>query len=117
LPSVTGFGHVDGEGFFSRLHKFEGVMIRFVDIGRQLAVDEKDESEPRQFAFYNTIYNQFVKINGYHVFDSLADLIQEMEQEDSMTAEFATRLISLTPEWVRTVPAPRSNMQIFGIKG
>jgi hypothetical protein len=117
LSSVTGFGHVADEGYFSRLHKFEGVMIRFVDIGRQLAYDEKDESEPRQFAFYNTMFNQFVKINGYHVFDSLADLMQELEQDDTITAEFATRLINLTPKWVRTVPAPRNNTQIFGFKG
>jgi hypothetical protein len=78
-------------------------MIRFIDLGRQIALDENDESWPRQFAFFNTINNQFVKINGYHVFDSLADLIQEMEQEDSMTEEFATRLVSLTPEWVRRI--------------
>lgn len=91
-------------------------MIRFVDIGRQLAVDENDESEPRQFAFYNTIYNQFVKINGYHVFDSLGDFLSEVEQDDEISAEFATRLCGLMPEWVRRVPAPRCNAWIFGIK-
>jgi len=92
-------------------------MIRFIDLGRQIALDENDENWPRQFAFYDTMFNRFVGINGWQIFDSLGDLMQEMEQDESITAEFATRLINLTPKWVRTVPAPRNNVQIFGIKG
>lgn len=92
-------------------------MIRFIDLGRQIAVDENDENWPRQFAFYDTIYNKFVEINGWQVFDSFGDFLQEVEQDGCITEEFATRLARLTPDWVRTVPAPRCNMQIFGFKG
>lgn len=92
-------------------------MIRFIDLGRQIAVDERDESWPRQFAFYDTVYSRFVSINGWQVFDSLGDFLQEVEQDGTITGEFATRLAGLTPEWVRRVSAPRNNCQIFGIKG
>jgi hypothetical protein len=92
-------------------------MIRFIDIGRQIALDENDESEPRQFAFYDTTSDRFISINGWQVFDSLGDLLREIEQDETMTAEFTMRLFGLTPEWVRRVPAPRYNMQIFGFKG
>ena len=92
-------------------------MIRFIDLGKQIAVDEQDESWPRQFAFYDTVRDRFVSINGWQVFDSLGGFLQEVEQDETITGEFATRLARLMPEWVRRVPAPRTNCQIFGIKG
>lgn len=91
-------------------------MIRFIDLGKQIAVDEDDPKYPRQFAFFDTIPSQFVKINGYVVFDSLADLMAEIEQDESVHADFARRLLGLTPDWVRTIPAPRESMQIEGFK-
>lgn len=30
-------------------------MMRFIDLGKQIAVDETDPDYPRQFAFYDTI--------------------------------------------------------------
>jgi hypothetical protein len=95
-------------------------MIRFIDIGLQISPYSEGDPEadwPRQFAFFNTIDSQFVKINGEVVFDGLGDLISQIEQDDVVTPEFANRLFGLTPEWVRRVPAPRNNMQIFGFKG
>lgn len=92
-------------------------MIRFIDIGRQLALDEQDESWPRQFAFYDTVAGRFVSINGWQVFDSLGDLLQEIEQDETVGAEFAKRLFDLTPEWVRRVEVPRYCRVVFGFKG
>lgn len=92
-------------------------MIRFIDLGKQIAVDEGDPGWPRQFAFFNTVNSQFIKINGDVVFDSLGDLVTNMQLDLHMTEEFANRILGLTPDWVRTVPEPRNNMQIWGIKG
>lgn len=93
------------------------IMIRFIDLGKQIAVDETDPDYPRQFAFFNTIDSQFVKINGEVVFDSFGDLIQQIELDESVDERFCNRLMGLTPDWVRTVPAPRHNAQVWGIKG
>lgn len=93
-------------------------MIRFIDLGKQIALDSDDDDYPRQFAFFDTIYDQFVKINGYVVFDGLADLLTEMQQDDTglVTAEFANRLLSLCPPMVISVDKPRSMAIIEGIK-
>ena len=90
-------------------------MIRFIDLGKQIAVDETDPAWPRQFAFYDTIQDRFISINGYMVFDSLADMISEIEQ-DYTDAEFANRLLNLLPDWVKTmrVPNPRTQFRIRG---
>src|SRR5579863_815002 len=95
------------------------LMIRFIDLGKQIALDEDDEEWPRQFAFFDTIYSQFVKINGYVVFDSLNDLLTEMQQDETglITVEFANRLLSLCPDWlVVQVAKPRQMMIVEGIK-
>jgi hypothetical protein len=91
-------------------------VIRFIDLGKQIALDETDPSWPRQFAFFNTIPDQFVKVNGYVVFDSLADLLTEIDQDETVDSYFTNRLLSLLPEWVRTVPAPQNTTQIWGTK-
>lgn len=95
-------------------------MIRFIDIGLQISPYAENDPEanwPPQFAFFNTIDNQFVRINGKVVFDGLGDLIQQIELDDAVDEHFANRLMGLTPDWVRTVSNPRHNMQIWGIKG
>jgi hypothetical protein len=45
-------------------------MIRFVDVGRQLGLDEE---WPRQFAFFNTVTDTFVSFRGIQVWDSRAN--------------------------------------------
>ncbi len=97
-------------------------MIRFIDIGYQISPYDKDDplreaDWPRQFAFFNTVDSQFIKINGEVVFDSLADLLMQIEQAEEVDVMFINRLLGLLPEWVRTVPAPRNTTQIFGFKG
>jgi len=91
-------------------------MIRFVDLGKQISLDEADPKWPRQFAFYNTVNDRFMTISDIQVFDSLAELIAALE-DDGCDAEFCIRIFRLLPEWVRTVTAPRNNTQIFGFKG
>lgn len=91
-------------------------MIRFIDLGKQIAVDETDPNWPRQFAFYDTVHDRFISINGYMVFDSLADLISEIEQNYT-DAEFANRLLNLLPDWAKVmrVANPRMSCPVFGL--
>ena len=93
-------------------------MIRFIDLGKQIAVDETDPAWPRQFAFYDTIQDRFISINGYMVFDSLADLASEMEQ-DFTDPEFYNRLLRLLPDWANTIKCenPRSSIELKEIAG
>ena len=74
-------------------------MIHFVDLGKQLAPLE--DNPPRQFAFFNTVIDRFVTINGYQVFDSLSDLIMEMEADKFIDEEQYNRLLSLLPVWAQ----------------
>jgi len=45
-------------------------MIRFIDLGKQIAVDETDPEWPRQFAFYDTVYDVFYEFGGEQVWDN-----------------------------------------------
>ena len=92
-------------------------MIRFIDLGKQIANYEEDSEWPRQFAFFNTVNDQFVSINGYVVFDSLADFLSEVEQAEEVDPIFISRLCSLMPDWVKMAPAPREMRMIYGFKG
>jgi hypothetical protein len=51
------------------------MMIRFIDIGKQIAVDETDPDEPRQFAFFNTIDSQFLKFDGEQVWSTWDEFV------------------------------------------
>ena len=48
-------------------------MIRFIDLGKQIAVDESDPEWHRQFAFFNTIDDHFLEFNGEQVWESWAE--------------------------------------------
>ena len=48
-------------------------MIRFVAIGGQIIRGEKD------FAFFDTVTDNFITINGYQVFDSMDELVGRSE--------------------------------------
>lgn len=86
-------------------------MMRFVDLGRQLHVDESDLTQPRQFAFFDTVTSTFISIEGYCVFDSLGELLQVIELEGNIDERFANRIMRSLPEWVRIVPVTRNNTQ------
>lgn len=72
-------------------------MIRFIDLGRQIALDESDPEWPREFAFYDTLQASFLSFDGQSVFDSHEDLIEQM---DDVESSYMKRIISLIPEWV-----------------
>jgi hypothetical protein len=94
-------------------------MIRFIDLGKQIAVDETDPDWPRQFAFFDTIYSQFIKIEGEAVFDSFVDFAEHCAIDREMTQDRIERLVGLMPDWARLIPCPnpRSSYQVFGLKG
>jgi hypothetical protein len=72
-------------------------MMRFIDLGKQIAVDESDPDYPRQFAFYNTISDTFIVANGGSVFDSWDEFLEQAAEE--LSIEAINRLRSLCPEW------------------
>lgn len=80
----------------------EGVvaaMIRFIDLGRQIAVDETDEEWPRQFAFYNTVSDEFISLSGMgYVWDSWEDILEYAPDE---SPELMQRLWSVSPDWAK----------------
>lgn len=73
-------------------------MIRFIDLGKQIAVDETDPDYPRQFAFYDTISDQFISANGGQVFDTWNEFHVNAAHE--LTSERIERCRSLCPAWV-----------------
>lgn len=78
-------------------------MMRFIDLGKQIAVDESDPEWPRQFAFFNTIDNQFLKFDGEVVWDSWYEFTLAFDEEgidDQDAKRLFERLSSLCPPWV-----------------
>lgn len=69
-------------------------MKRFVDLGRQLWVDEDDLEMPRQFAFYCTVVAEFESFSGQQVFDSWEDFALFYDGSDG------GRYKCLCPPWV-----------------
>lgn len=97
----------------------EDEVIRFIDLGKQIALDENDPDWPRQFAFYDTIFDQFVKINSYVVFDSMAELMANIQEDGSLTPSFVNRIIGLMPEWAKRieVESPRMSQVVGNFDG
>jgi hypothetical protein len=86
-------------------------MIRFIDLGKQIAVDETDPEWPRQFAFYDTVDDTFVSFDGTEVWDSWgefeSDLIymaetdmREFPYRTELKKETLKRFRGLCPDWV-----------------
>lgn len=72
-------------------------MMRFIDLGKQIAVDETDPDYPRQFAFYNTASGEFIELAQMgHVWDSWIDILRFAGDEDPKLLD---RLWGLSPEW------------------
>jgi hypothetical protein len=72
-------------------------MIRFIDLGKQIATDPDDPEWMREFAFYDTCIAQFLSFDGRQVFDSREDLLEQMDDEDAV---YMKRIIGLIPSWV-----------------
>lgn len=83
-------------------------MIRFIDLGKQIGpggVEDKDWSWPRQFCFFNTIYDNFVTLDGVQVWDSWKefekDYIEEFKDSDGRFGNYnIMRFKNLCPQWV-----------------
>lgn len=73
-------------------------MIRFIDLGKQIASYENDPEFPRQFAFYDTMSDTFISANGGQVFDSWDEFLDQAATELSL--ERINRCRSLCPKWV-----------------
>lgn len=72
-------------------------MMRFIDLGKQIATDESDPDYPRQFAFYNTITDKFVVANGGSAFSSWDEFLEHAAEE--LPLDLINRLKSLCPTW------------------
>lgn len=72
-------------------------MIRFIDLGKQIALDPNDPEWHREFCFYDTCTASFLRFDGQSIFDSLEDLIEQMDDEDPA---YMKRITSLIPSWV-----------------
>ena len=72
-------------------------MIRFIDLGKQIASDPNDSEWTREFCFYDTLSASFLSFDGQQVFDSKEDVLNNLDEEN---AAYVTRSIGLLPEWV-----------------
>ena len=72
-------------------------MIRFIDLGKQIAQDKNDPDWPREFAFYDTCLAQFLTFDGQQIFDSYEDILDQMDDHDS---SYVKKIVGLIPEWV-----------------
>lgn len=75
-------------------------MIRFVDLGKQLGIDE---TWPREFCFYDTMPGTFIDLggSGCQVWHSWKDFEEDCIAEKA-PQDFIDRLRGLCPEWVFT---------------
>ena len=72
-------------------------MIRFIDLGKQIATDPNDTEWLREFSFYDTLQAQFLSFDGRQVFDSREDLVENLDDDEPA---YAKRILGLLPEWV-----------------
>ena len=78
-------------------------MIRFIDLGKQVGGDNSDEDYPREFAFFNTVSDLFIVVQGQQVFSSLfhfENLCKQIVYGQRALDEATTaRCVALCPEW------------------
>jgi hypothetical protein len=80
-------------------------LIRFIDLGKQIAQDDNDPDWPREFSFYDTLQASFLSFDGRQVFDSRDDLIECLDEENHA---YMKKILSVIPEWV-----PRSKQTMM----
>jgi hypothetical protein len=73
-------------------------MVRFIDLGKQIGLDEH---WPREFALYDTVTDKFLEFNGSQVWESWTqldcDLVSQFGSNEQR--ELRERLRSLMPKW------------------
>jgi hypothetical protein len=68
-------------------------MIRFIDLGKQIGIDEE---WPREFAFFDTVSDKFLKFGNEQVWESWNDFLES----GFIGQYFIDRLKPLCPSWV-----------------
>jgi hypothetical protein len=72
-------------------------VIRFIDLGKQIATDPNDPEWTREFAFYDTLAASFLSLDGQQVFDSKEDVLKNIDEEESA---YVKKILNVLPEWV-----------------
>jgi hypothetical protein len=89
-------------------------MIRFIDMGRQIWIDDQDLDCPQYFAFWDTVTNRFLEFGSEQAWSSWEEFEESLKDQYSdgykMRADYRpywARCRSLCPEWVfKTKKAP-----------
>ncbi len=69
--------------------------MRFIDLGKQIGIDEE---WPREFCFWNTVSDRFLEFGGYQVWTDWKDFTGDFDGDAGMLE----RLKGLCPSWVFT---------------
>lgn len=73
-------------------------MIRFIDLGKQIGLDEE---WPREFAFFDTCTARFVEFNGEQVWESWEDFISCFLVTPDRALEYVDKEFrKACPDWV-----------------
>lgn len=75
-------------------------MMRFVDLGKQLSLDPDEPNEPRLFAFFNTVPDQFLTLGIDQVWESWDHFARSFKISARAKSEDINRYRSLCPPWV-----------------
>jgi hypothetical protein len=81
-------------------------MMRFVDLGKQLGIDEE---WPREFCFFSTVSDQFLNFNGDQVWKNWAAFEASLRAEIRVpddAEKMLERLRELCPDWVFSATMP-----------
>ena len=69
-------------------------MIRYIDIGDQIDLNAPESPPSRHFAFFSTVTDAFIVLDGEQVFETLAELNARLAV---YPAEFRERILALIP--------------------
>lgn len=83
-------------------------MLRFIDLRGQIDIyDDKPLEEQRiDFAFFDTIHEKFIEINGSQRWTRFEDLAMDINID--LDPGLCARVISLLPAWARRVEVHRA---------
>jgi hypothetical protein len=73
-------------------------MIRFIDVGSQVGLDE---TWPRQFSFWDTVTDRYIELDGEQMWSTWAEF-EETYLGAASRPHNLERFKSLCPEWVFT---------------
>jgi hypothetical protein len=73
-------------------------MIRFINLGKQLWVDDEEEC-PDDFAFFDTVRDEFKTFSGFQVWNRLTDFIVDFKSDNNK--EDIWRYFNLMPDNIK----------------